>query len=589
MKYLTLIVSILLLSACGNQMIRPETQQYQGLSQAQYDYQSKNYNRSAQAYGQLYDVYQKDEFALYAADSWLQLGNINQTQRLLSRVRNTNHPLYQLLSAEIAASEDKFFNLESINGPLRERYLRIQSQMLERQHKNLDAALLLIELSEHNNDEDYASRIVNNLAKVPENQLTQSLFNMDLSRQQQGWLEAAYAANTNDSNAIEQWQNNWNNHPAQIFFNQSNNYSSIAVLLPLSGKYSTISKNIQQGMIASLYRDGANQQQITFFDTGSNGETFSYAWYGAIESGAKFIIGPLDKNSLNQMNQLNSATLPVLVLNQLGADENPNGFYQFSLSQEDEVLNVATRLIAENKKRIVLLVPESQKYQKLAKTFEEEYNYLGGQIVDYAFYPSKSYDYSREIKKILGLNQAKARKNKLQKLIGEELNFSAQIRSDVDAIFILAKPKQARQLKPQLKFFKAEKLPVFATSQIVPSKIDPKVDKDLDGIKFCQSQFTLNSKGLENALNFDPNKIKSHKKYFAFGYDAIALHSRVEWMQRMQNQKVQGLSGQLWVDGNGVVHRDLAWGQFKRGRPVSIPSIVIENDLKADETENLNE
>ena len=80
-----------------------------------------------------------------------------------------------------------------------------------------------------------------------------------------------------------------------MFFVQLNQYQNIAVLLPMTGTYKNISKSIKQGMIASLYRDGASQQRLSFFDTGSSGETFSHAWYGAIESGAEFIIGPLEK------------------------------------------------------------------------------------------------------------------------------------------------------------------------------------------------------------------------------------------------------------------------------------------------------
>jgi outer membrane PBP1 activator LpoA protein len=569
------VICIILLSACGTQSIRQDPQYLQDLDQAQSYYLARDYQKSAIAYTQLYNKYQENSFALYVADSWLQLENYEKAENYLSLVNNRNLALYQVLRTELNIKKAIYhYDNDSITGELRPRFLASKA-LIDHYNKNyLSAALSYIELSTLDEYVDFNNDIMINLMQVSEFELLQSLDNFDLSVLQQGWLEAAIIALSAEDQAISQWKSRWIDHPALMFFDQLSAYNKIAVLLPLSGKYKNVSKSIQEGMIASLYQNNSSQE-LSFYDTGSQGESFSYAWYGAIESGAELIIGPLEKNSIQQLTQINSSSTPVLLLNQLDKDDNPFGFYQFSLSQDDEVMSVAKRLIAENKKRIMLLAPELESTRILARAFEEEFNYLGGQIVSYDFYPESTHDYSREIKQALGLNDSQLRARQLQSLLSEKITNTPQIRPDIDAIFIMAKPEQARLIKPQLKFFQASNVPVYSTSQIQSNRSTPTLDKDLNGIQFSQSNFIIDPTSLQNDLHFNASDI-SNRKYFAFGFDALSLSTRLEWMQRMQNQSVQGLTGNLSVDGNGKIRRDLDWAIYRRGIAEIIPSIEIQ-------------
>ena len=101
MRNIYLISLILLLSACGNQVIRQDKPQYDGLAQAQIYYQQHNYVQAAAAYLQLYEIYHEDEFAIYAADSLLQIREYLQAKQILSQVKYFNNPLYALVHAEI--------------------------------------------------------------------------------------------------------------------------------------------------------------------------------------------------------------------------------------------------------------------------------------------------------------------------------------------------------------------------------------------------------------------------------------------------------------------------------------------------------
>ena len=90
-----------------------------------------------------------------------------------------------------------------------------------------------------------------------------------------------------------------------------------------------------------------------------------------------------------------------------------------------------------------------------------------------------------------------------------------------------------------------------------------------------------------NVLNFDVSQIKSDKKFFAFGFDAIALAPQLQWLQSMQNQKIESMSGYLSIDSKGIIHRDLAWGQYQNGRPVLLPPLV-DDTMDLSETETIN-
>ena len=584
MRTAYLICFILLISACGNQPIRPDRQDYIGLPQAQSYYRTGDFVNAASAYVDLFNKYGDDRFALLAADSFLQQQQYQQAQEYLLQVKSNNHPLKQIIQAELNYNNGLYdFHFNDIDGEYRKRYLLIKAKNQSANQDYLSAALTYIELSELDDSFDYSNEIISSIMRASSQELSTALFDLDLTVQQQGWIQAAIAAQSQSQESIDEWKAQWHGHPAIALFNQNNQYTNVAVLLPLSGKYKNIAKSIQQGMVAALQNTNP-EQRLNFFDTGSNGETFSYAWYGAIESGAEFVIGPLDKKSNQQMTQINSSSIPVMALNQLNQESQNLGYYQFALSKEDEVANVAKRLSDENKKRVMLLAPESEQGRKLSIFFEKEFTYLGGQVVSYAFYPESTHDYTREIKQAIGLNDSIVRARTLKTIIGQPFKNKPQIRPDMDAIFILAKAKNARLMKPQLKFFQAKDVPVYATSQVQPSKNNPELDKDLNGIRFCQSRFVVAPQSLQDVLDFDVDKVKSNKKYFAFGYDAVSLIPRLEWMQTMQSQKIEGLSGFLTVDGEGKVHRELAWSEYKRGVPVLLPDLVtVESQSKETE------
>ncbi len=62
-------------------------------------------------------------------------------------------------------------------------------------------------------------------------------------------------------------------------------------------------------------------------------------------------------------------------------------------------------------------------------------------------------------------------------------------------MFLAATPAQARQIKPALAFQYAGDLPVYATSHLFTGSNDPARDRELSGIRFCETPWLLGSDG----------------------------------------------------------------------------------------------
>lgn len=136
-------------------------------------------------------------------------------------------------------------------------------------------------------------------------------------------------------------------------------------------------------------------------------------------------------------------------------------------------------------------------------------------------------------------------------------------------IFIAGNPRQARLIKPQLKFHHAKDLPVYSTSSISSSNSDPDADRDLDEILFVDTPWALT-----NTTNPDfaainklwPKQNDRYARFFALGIDAYNLIPSLRRLMITPEEKVALNSGTISVDKNGRVHRELILATYLKGR-----------------------
>ena len=152
-------------------------------------------------------------------------------------------------------------------------------------------------------------------------------------------------------------------------------------------------------------------------------------------------------------------------------------------------------------------------------------------------------------------------------------------------VFIAANSRQARLIKPQLKFHRAQALPVYATSHISSSNGNADDDRDLNGIRFLDIPWML-----DNSANRDYQKInqlwsgsnKRLSRLYALGVDAYQLIPALRRLMINPGESELRNTGQLSVDNNGRVRRSLLLATYEKGiamlveQPVNAGSINTE-------------
>jgi len=406
----------------------------------------------------------------------------------------------------------------------------------------------------------------------------------------QGWLELAQIAQSawvqpqQFRQALADWQQRYPNHPAnrqivprirKTFAQRFTWPTPIGLLLPLSGRYARAAQAIEDGFMAAYYdaRQGKGPRpELHVYDIGDYADDVVHAYRQAKQDGMKFIVGPLSKSAVDDLLQNAQISMPVLALNQ--ADKpglsNPEVF-QFGLSPEDEARQVAERAVLDGRYQAVSLVPQGNWGQRVAQAFASRFTQLGGTVLTTQTYDPSRHDYSRAIRHMLHLDQSRQRKDALERVIGRRVKFEPRRRQDVDMVFLAAFPQQARLIRPQLRFFHASRLPVYATSHVFSGAVDPSADHDMDGIVFPGMPWTLKpgSYPVEQTLGKHWGALFRHnKRLFALGYDAYRMIPLLRGNPPGFTGYFPGATGKLYVGTDEHIYRKLLWARFRDGKPV---------------------
>jgi outer membrane PBP1 activator LpoA protein len=349
----------------------------------------------------------------------------------------------------------------------------------------------------------------------------------------------------------------------------------IGVLLPLSGATADSAMAIRDGIMAAYYQDPLEQPELRFYDTGGSAQMLWSVYQNAIQEGAEFVIGPLLKDSIQQLARSGDLPVPVLALNQISNKQTGLPLYQYGLAPEDEARQVAEKMINDGKRQVIALVPDTAWGSRVLTAFEQQFISLGGEILTSGQYAPDSADFKSPIQRTLNLDSSKNRLSALERLLGKKLNFEPRRRQDVDAIFVLGFPRQARQLKPQLRFHHAGDIPIYSTSHVFAASPDPSLDRDMDGLFFCDIPWVLDYEGRwsqqrEQLLAAWPIRSQRFQRLFALGYDAYQVSPWLESLNMPGFAYFPGATGILTLDENKQLHRTLEWAQFRKGRPQQI-------------------
>lgn len=414
----------------------------------------------------------------------------------------------------------------------------------------------------------------------------------------QGWIELnriMRKAQTNISRLqqdILDWGTRFPQHPIskafieQLLDTYLTTYTgadSIAVFLPMQGRYQAAADAIKSGFLSAYYEDKLteNKPAIRFYDTSDENTDFMQLYSQAILEGASHIVGPLDKPTINRLAQMNELDIPVLTLNYA---ENPltitDNLYQFGLLPEDEASQVAELAARHNKMKAAVLVPDSAWGRRLQTAFQKRYEELGGKVLSTQFFDAKADDYALPIKRLFNLQDSHARHRSLKKLLAADLKFTPYRRQDIDMIFLGATHRSARGIMPAFKFHHAGKLQVYSTSHVYTGRIDKAADLDLNGLLFCDLPWTLVA---DNDLRkiFDNVWPEQHNytRLFALGIDAYHVIRNLNYLTSHDYARFSGQTGNIYMDDNQRLHRELLWAKFRHGKPSFINTTIAPKTL----------
>ena len=354
----------------------------------------------------------------------------------------------------------------------------------------------------------------------------------------------------------------------------------IAVILPMQGELSKVSANIKNGFLSAYYSDADAEIKplIDFYDSSDENITFNQLYQQAINNGATNIVGPLNKIAINQLAQKQHLEIPVLTLNYAeNAFNTTDNLFQFGLSPEDEAQQVAELAIQQNKKRAAVFYPDSEWGRRLNQAFTDHYTALGGKVMTAADYATNTNDYRRPIRALFNLDQSSIRHHKLENTISRKAISIPYRRQDIDMIFLAATPRSARSIMPAFKFHHASGLPVYSTSHVYTGKINRELDRDLNGLIFCDLPWVLqNNSPLKKVFRQNWPNQENFTRLFALGIDAYHLVYNLDYLENRDFAFYDGQTGNIRLDGNNRITRKLLWAKFKRGKPVYFEPAIVE-------------
>jgi uncharacterized protein len=562
---------------------------------------------------------ERDEYLLYASNLFIESGDFESARSTLESINAETAEAkilrqMQIVSANIALG---FGNPKLALKLLTFSSILLESQQIEvyelRARAFLDAGYPLeaaktrVQMDMLLNDEQALETnhqaIWETLSLLPETTLNQ-LSLAPLHAEFLGWIELAKIAKRGQidwqhlQEGIFNWRKRYPEHPAAKTFitelskkqiELMDRPTHIAVLLPLSGRYSEIASSIRDGFMSAYYQhpDKTLRPQISFIDTGKNPAAVWNYYRQAIDQGADFIVGPFLKSAVNSLAQSTELEAPTLTLNYAQNQDDVTGnLFQFGLLPEDEARQIAELAFRQGKLSAAVLVPNGDWGERSRNAFQQRFEELGGTVINSRTYVANKNDFKRPIQGLLNISQSQARYRKLKNLLRTKLKFTPYRRQDVDMIFMAATPKDARQLKPQFKFHYAGELPVYATSHAFTGKLDKQADRDIDDLYYCDMPWILNppNRLKQSLINYWPEQ-QRYTRFFALGADAYNLIPFLGRLQAKSYERFSGQTGNLYLDPFNRLHRELLWAQFIRGVPTLIDinklpeNITIETEI----------
>lgn len=406
------------------------------------------------------------------------------------------------------------------------------------------------------------------------------------------WIELASvirnpALNVKEQSAeYERWQERWSRSPLPRSLQTprelimlrnlaEQDVSQIAVLLPLSGQLRHASAAIQDGMIAAQL-ESPTRYSLRFYDT--SGQSIPSLVEQAQRNGADVIVGPLDRKNVRTLVD-SPLGIPTLALNYLpdGAPP-PINVVQFGLAVEDEAHQISSLIEDASLKKVMLLYSPKDWAVRAANSFERTWTEKKGDTIRVPLGLEK--DYNSTIANALTVNQSQLRNRKLQNLMGDNFEFTARRRHDLDAIVVFSNAQQLSAIKPLLSYHYAGGVPVFSSSKLNNYRSASEL-RDVNGVYFSDVPFVLRKDKFASNVKSQYSNSAQLARLFAMGMDAYFLAPRLGLLQAFEQGAMPGKTGELRLVDQRI-ERALNNATVKRNSIVTLKKQQIVSALTND-------
>lgn len=548
---------------------------------------------------------QQEQYQLMAVEKLIAQNKLSRAQQILATINTYNLPnnitvKKQLLFAKAQLADQKpdlalraLNDVPITNNMNKTDQLQLHQSLATSYERtgNIVAAieqrnLLDLLLTEKNAKSNNQLKIWESVQHLPAKQITRLLAD-PLSPDIRGWLELAQVAqqtNVHSDQLLQQlanWRQNFPHHSGNTILPTTISRETRALtqqphnlylLVPLHGHHAKAGIAVRNGFMAAFYDTPQHKKSATtvnIIDT-SQGDINNH-YQSAISKGADFIIGPLTRANIKKLGETKNLQVPTLVLSYVEGLNTPN-LYQLGSSQIDEATQAAQKAGNAGYHRAIVIAPQSDWGQNIAQRFKSTWQQQGNAVVDSLAY-ANSNDLSKPIRDLLHVNRSEQRARNLQKVLHEHVRYVPNRRDDVDMIFLVAMPQQARSIRPMLKFYYAGDIPVYATSLIYDPAISNQKNRDLDEVHFADIPWVIG--GLDDRLQHIQDKTKKlwaksfrkHMKFYGLGVDAHELIMSLSPLAIFPHYGIRGATGTLYLQNDHHVYHKLKWAQMVDGQP----------------------
>lgn len=394
--------------------------------------------------------------------------------------------------------------------------------------------------------------------------------------------------------ALESWQRKHPSHAVtadppvsfSLFSNEvvyDKRIRNVAVVLPTQGSLGKAASAIRDGFLFAYMEDVSSSQKrssidVSFYDTDQQNPTELVR--NTFAQGADLTVGFIDKDLVSQVLDHGPFSRPVVLLNRVNypVDTNNNQVLQFSLSIDDEIDAIVSKLESRGHRRIVLF-SGTQPWSIRARNrflvnFENERQSVVAQEVFVE--PTEIIDV---VGQGLDISVSQNRRAELERLTRSTYEFIPRRRLDVDAIVAFVDQSAFKSMLAALNYHYASEVPLFVTETAVRAVSTSEFESP---VHFTATPWLVEDtpvkKQIANLFK-PPNGTES---LYAFGIDIYRIASNWQYFNKLG--WLIGSSGTFQLKPNGAIVRTPVWGEMNN----RVFQVVKGNTISHTETSNLN-